>query len=150
MTVSEPGRPSPVVPRLTHATIEDIIISKEEVERQLQATDSKKALGPDGLSPHILKHCASPLAVPVTAIFQLCLSTGKWPALWKVARVAAIHKKATKTEPKNDRPVSLLPVLGKTLESLIVKRLSTHLDNYRLLSNRQFGFLPTGQPTTSY
>ena len=140
MTVSDPGRLPPAVPRLTNATIEDVILSTEEVKKQLQSIDSNKALGPDGVSPHILKNCAAQLAAPVTAIFQLCLSTGKWPSLWKVARVAAIHKKAVKTEPKNYRPVSLLPVLSKTLESIIAKRITTFLDKHRLLSNRQFGF----------
>lgn len=61
----------------------------------------KKALGLDGISTHILNNSASQLAAPVTAIFQLCLDTGKWLSFWKVARVAATHKKTRKTKPKS-------------------------------------------------
>lgn len=82
MTIPDPGRPSPALPHLTYATIEDIIISREELKRQLQDIDIKKALGPDGVSPHILKNCASQLAAPVTAISACALVNGppfgKW------------------------------------------------------------------------
>ncbi|KAG0716762.1 hypothetical protein GWK47_008925 [Chionoecetes opilio] len=70
MTVSDPDRLPPAVARLTNATLDTITLTTEEVMRQLQLVDPKKALGPDGVSPHILKHCAAQLAAPVTDIFQ--------------------------------------------------------------------------------
>ncbi|KAG0727741.1 hypothetical protein GWK47_033998 [Chionoecetes opilio] len=80
MTVSDPDRLPPAVARLTNATLDSITLTTEEVKRQLQLVDPKKALGPDGVSPHILKHCAAQLAAPVTDIFQYCLSTGRHPS----------------------------------------------------------------------
>ena len=142
MTVPDPGRVPPIMPNLTNAALNSITITTEDVRRQLQMIDPKKALGPDGVSPHILKNCAMQLAFPVTAIFQCCLSTGKWPSLWKIARVAAVHKKGKKTEPKNYRPISLLSVLGKALETIIANRLAIFINKHHLLSNRQFGFRP--------
>ena len=142
MTVPDPGRPPPAVPRLTKATLDTIAITQEEVKHQLSSIDTKKALGPDGVSPHILKNCAAQLAAPITTIFQNCISTSKWPSSWKTARVAAIHKKAKKTEPRNYRPISLLSVLGKALEAIIARKVTSFLDKHRLISNRQFGFRP--------
>ena len=139
MSVPDPMRPPPATTLLTTDTLDAINISTE-VRKHLQQLDPKKALGPDGVSPHILKHCADELAAPVTAIFRCCLSTGKWPTHWKVARVAAIHKKGTKTEPKNYRPISLLSVLGKVLETIIANRITAFFTSHYMLSERQFGF----------
>ena len=140
MTVSDPERHPPAVPHLTNASLQSITLTTEEVKQQLISVDVKKALGPDGLSPHVLKHCAAQLAGPITTIFQNCLDTSVWPALWKRANVAAIHKKGKKTDPSNYRPISLLSVLGKALESIIAKRITSFFTAHRIISNRQFGF----------
>lgn len=93
MTVSDPERCPPAVSNLTNVTLDTITLTTEEVKRQLLQVETKKALGSNEVSLHILKHCATQLATPVTTIFPCCLSIGTWPSLWKVARVPAIHKK---------------------------------------------------------
>ena len=108
--------------------------------RQLQQVDPSKALGPDNISPHILKHCAAQLATPLTTLFKECLSSRTWPSLWKQARVVPIHKKNTRADPKNYRPISLLSVVGKVFESLLASKITHYLDHHHLLSPKQFGF----------
>ncbi|XP_045105136.1 uncharacterized protein LOC123500494 [Portunus trituberculatus] len=113
MSVPDPERPPPFVPALTNAKLSTITITIEEVRQRLSQVDTNKALGPDNISPHILKHCASQLATPLTAIFQHCITTGVWPTLWKGARVVAIHKRARGLIP---RTIDLSPFsqfLGK-------------------------------------
>ena len=61
----------PAVPTLTKATLGNITITKEKVLQQLKQVDTKKALGLDNISPHMLKRCATQLAT----IFQRCLSS---------------------------------------------------------------------------
>ncbi len=51
-----------------------------------------------------------------------------------------IYKKNYKNDVKNYRPVSLLPVLSKVLESIVASRVTEHLEQHHLLSNRQYGF----------
>ena len=52
----------------------------------------------------------------------------------------ALHKKGSKSEAANYRPVSLLSVVRKVMESIIARRLTTHLESQHLISDRQFGF----------
>ena len=43
----------------------------------------------------MLQLCATEVALPISFIFQKCLSTGTSPDLWKRANVQPIHKKTT-------------------------------------------------------
>ena len=52
------------------------------------------------------------------------------------------HKKNSKSEPSNYRPISLLSVVGKLLEQVVAGVICQHLSEHRLLSDRQFGFRP--------
>ncbi|XP_063881678.1 uncharacterized protein LOC135111930 [Scylla paramamosain] len=63
--------------------------------------------------------------------------SGKWLVLCQYTRTM---KK--KTVAKNYRPVSLLPVLSKVLESIVASRVTEHLEKHHLLCGRQFGFRP--------
>lgn len=140
MSVPDPLRAPPKLPSLTRASLESLTVTTEEVKNLLLQIDPKKALGPDNISPHLLKRCAGQLALPLTTIFNNILSTSKWPTLWKKARVVAIYKKKGKQDPKNYRPVSLLSTVGKILESLITTKLTAFLDAHHLLNSKQFGF----------
>ena len=62
------------------------------------------------------------------------------PAQWKVANVIPYFKKGDKHSLSNYRPISLLSVLSKVMEKLINKSMWKHLENHKLISDRQFGF----------
>uniref|UniRef100_A0A0P4VPD5 Reverse transcriptase domain-containing protein n=1 Tax=Scylla olivacea TaxID=85551 RepID=A0A0P4VPD5_SCYOL len=100
---------------------------------------SKKSMGPGNINPHLLKRCAAKLATPLTQLCRECLTSQTWPALWKQARVVAVHKRGSRTNPKNYRPIPLLSVVGKTLEILITRKVTAFLDADHL-NYRQFGF----------
>ena len=140
MSVPDPSLPPPDVPSLTKASLECFTVTEEEVKHHLLQTDPNKALGPDNISPHMLKKCAVQLAPPLTTIFNNILTSRKWPSQWKEARVVAVHKKFSKRDPKNYRPISLLSTVGKILEALITTSITTFLDSQYLLSPKQFGF----------
>ena len=140
MTCPDPKCAPPPVPVLTKATLGNITITTEEVFQQLQKLDPKKALGPDNISPQLLKRCAAQLAGPLATIFQRCILAQQWPSQWKVARVCAIHKKKRRDDPQNYCPISLLSVVGKVFESIISAKITTFLDSHHLLNSRQFGF----------
>lgn len=80
---------------------------------------------------------------PVLAdIFNTSLSTGIFPSILKLARVITIHKGKSNKIVNNFRPISLLPLLSKIIESLIKTRIITFLDNNQILYKNQFGFRP--------
>ena len=54
-----------------------------------------------------------------------------------------IHKKNSRSEPSNYRPVLLLSVVGKVLERIVAEVICQNLSENHLLSDRQFGFRPS-------
>ena len=140
MCVADPDRPPHVPPQLVSETIMSVKTSAEEVRVLLRDLDEKKAVGPDSISPHLLRQCAEELAPPLATIFNNSFRSSMWPTMWKVSSVVPIHKKNSKSEVKNYRPVSLLPVLSKVLETIVVSRLTRHLEKHHVMSTRQYGF----------
>ena len=58
----------------------------------------------------------------------------------KSAKVTPIHKKESKLNHLNYRPISLLSVFSKIFEKLIYLRIYLFLTKNNLISNKQFGF----------
>ena len=72
------------------------------------------------------------------------LQLGVHPASWKAARVLPVPKPgADPHAAKGYRPIALLNVLSKVLESLMTDRMSYILETRHLLSDRQQGFRQT-------
>ena len=141
MTVKDPLKPAPTLPPRTKKVLTSLDIQDASIAKALARLNTSKAVGPDGVSPHTLHHCSKELAPVLGTIFRRCLLQGVWPRLWKVAKIVPAHKNSTKTLPKNYRPISLLPILGKVFEELLVSSIQDHLNKNRLLSQHQFGFL---------
>ena len=59
-----------------------IRISSKDVTFALSELNTKKAYGPDGIPPVVLKTCASELAPCLGKLFRLCLSTSTFPSCW--------------------------------------------------------------------
>ena len=140
MTIPEPERTIPALPHIIKDTLTDIKVSEVEIKNALLKMDEKKASGSDNISPRLLRQCASELARPLASLFSHCLQTGTWPTAWKTSNVVPVHKKGGKNVVKNYRPVSLLPVLSKVLESIVTSRITEHTNKHHLLCVRQFGF----------
>ena len=83
------------------------------------ADATSKSTGIDGISSKMLK-CAS-LVSSSTAhllnnLFNLSITTGTFPAAWKVGRITPIPKGTNKLHPSGYRPISVLPVVTKLIE----------------------------------
>ena len=98
--------------------------------------------GSDNISLRFLKE-SLPVIIPyLTCIVNTSIVTGIFPESWKHAIVVPIFKTGDVMEPKDYRPISLLPIISKVLEKVIAAQLASHLENNHLLSNTQHGFRP--------
>ena len=59
----------------------------------------------------------------LSELFNLCLSTGTYPDLMKVAEVIPIFKKGQKDKMTNYRPISLLSQFNEVFEKLLHSRI---------------------------
>jgi hypothetical protein len=115
-------------------------IEEEMVEKQLNGLILKKATGIDQISAKLLKAASPIIAKPLTTIFNLSISGGVVPTMWKTARVTAIHKSGDLNTLSNYRPISVLPLLSKIIEKHVHTHLYKYLTDHNLLHSAQSGF----------
>ena len=90
----------------------------------------------------MLKICGDSICELLEMIFKQVLLTSVFPSEWKKGNTAPIHKKGAKQNIKNYRPVSLLPICGKTFERLILNEMFIYFSANKLISKNQYGFQP--------
>ena len=81
------------------------------VQKLLEDINSSKSEGLDNLTGKSLRDGASVLAASISDLCNLSISLSIFPDDCKIAKLKPICKKESKTEPKNYRPISLLPLI---------------------------------------
>ena len=76
-------------------------------------------MGIDNLGGRFLRDGAKVLAKSITEIFNLSVEKSVFPDACKIAKLKPLYKKGSKLEPKNYRPISLLPIVSKIFEKLV-------------------------------
>ncbi len=92
----------------------------EDVNRVFRRQKSRKASGPDGISPAYLKVCADQLAPTFTQIFNRSLELCEVPCCFKRSTIIPVPKKPKITGLNDYRPVALTSVVMKSLERLVL------------------------------
>ncbi|KAK3562861.1 hypothetical protein QTP86_010779 [Hemibagrus guttatus] len=124
---------TPHPPPLTPLTIKE-----EEVNRLFKRLNTRKATGPDSVSPSLLKHCANQLSPVFTDIFNTSLETCHVPACFKTSAIVPVPKKTKITGLNDYRPVALTSVVMKSFERLVLSYLKDITDP--LLDPLQFAY----------
>ena len=90
----------------------NINITESDGVDLLNILDISKAIGPDGISPRILKERASILKYPLYKIFNISRQSRVFPSDWKKANVCPVFKKDSPALLQNYRPISLISIVG--------------------------------------
>jgi len=123
----------------TNSTTDSINFTEDEVYSALSSLDSTKATGIDGISPAVLKNCASVLTKPLCYLFSLIILCCCLPSEWKTHCIIPIFKSGNKSIVSNYRPISLLCIVSKVLERIIYNKVIISISNQ--ISTSQFGFM---------
>ena len=114
-------------------------VSENEVTNYIKSIPIDKSIS-DIVPLKIIRQILPSIIKPLTHIINLSLSTGTMPNLCKIAVVTPIHKEGNPADPGNYRPISILPILGKTVEFFVNNQLTQYLDEKGLISKNQYGF----------
>lgn len=102
----------------------EISLNKHYVYQKMPKLPSITSCGPDNIPSIILKECAAELAVSLTNIFNLSLSTGTFPTEWRTSYVTPIYKK--KNQIRNYRPIAKISLIPKLLKMLVYHEIRHH------------------------
>lgn len=113
-----------------------------EVQKAIKyKINTKKSPGYDLITGKILNELPKKAIVFLTALFNSVLRTSHIPNQWKVAQIIMIPKPGKPpTEVSSYRPISLLPIISKLFEKLLLSRMNPHIAQEELIPEHQFGF----------
>ncbi|KAL4104035.1 hypothetical protein QTP88_019348 [Uroleucon formosanum] len=112
---------------------------EEEVHLALKNVKNGKAAGVDGILPEFIKNLGPRSRLWLARFFTSVANKGTLPKAWREAKVVAILKpNKPGNDPRNYRPISLLSVIYKLFERLLLRRMSPLLD--RTIPMEQAGF----------
>lgn len=117
-------------------------VSPREVHSEITKNiNTKKSPGFDLISGEVLHNLPRKALVKLTNLINAALRLKYVPDLWKVAEVIMIAKPG---KPCHDvtsyRPISLLPIMSKLFEKLLLKRLKPIIEAKNIIPEYQFGF----------
>ena len=117
-----------------------VCITEETIKKLSCCLDVSKVLGMDEIFPRFLKDGTEVLAKPICDIINLSIKLSTFPDKYKIANLTPLFKKGSKTDPRNYRPISLLPLISKLIEKAIHIQTQEYLDKNGLIYKFQSGF----------
>lgn len=126
----------PVLPVDVHASN---ICNEASVYNLLNRLNTSKACGSDGIHSIFLKMSADVICSPVCHIINSSFASGVFPKIWKIADVFPLPK-CTPVKKDALRPISLLPVLSKICERIVLNKFGDNL--VQLYDDFQFAYRP--------
>ena len=114
--------------------------TSQEIKSIIDSLDLKKSMGPASVPSFILKTYKDFFSKWLSKLVNLSFQQGVFPDVLKTAEVIPIHKKGSKLDHGNYRPISLLSIFSKIFEKSIYVRIFNYLVKHKLIYNKQFGF----------
>ena len=105
--------------RACHLSLKSV--HPDEVLKIVKGLKNTKSTGLDDIDATTLKLVISDILPAVTHVINLSLLNLEFPNKWKLAKVVPLLKKDDPLNPKNYRPVALLPIMSKILERVVFK-----------------------------
>ena len=99
-------------------------MTDSDIRQCIKTIKIKNCEGVDRIPQRILVDGVDHLVSPLTYLFKLIYTQKELPAQWRMAKVTPIHKKGSKNDVINYRPISNLCSTSKIFEKLILKRIN--------------------------
>ena len=115
-------------------------MDKTEIENVISSLLSNKSVGCNSIPTKILKLLKNDISSQLSELFNISFSSGVFPSILKTAKVVPEHKKDSKLDFSNYRPISLLSNIENFLERLMHNRIYKFFSDNNLIYSLQFGF----------
>ena len=120
------------------------------VDKIIKELNNSKSSGLDNVDTYIIK-LIRPYIVAITHIVNTSLSSGQFPAKYKIAKVIPLHKgkEAPSSQPKSYRPISILPVVSKVIERVVQTQITSYMNNAQLFHPNHHAYRSFHSTTTA-
>ena len=115
-------------------------VTDEEIIEIVKDAKTKYSKDHDSIDMSLVKLVIPYIVKPLKHIFNNSLPKGVFSDSMKIARVIPIFKTGDVQEFSNYRPISILPQFSKILENIFHSRLTSFMNEKRLLYVGQYGF----------
>ena len=117
-----------------------IVVTNQAIHSQISSLKSNKAKGPDNISPKLLKLADETIVPSLTDICHISAKTCSVPKSWKTGKITPIFKKDKEEEKSNYRPISLLCIPSKIMETAVADTLTLHMTINNLFNPFQWAY----------
>ena len=114
-------------------------VTADEIKRTIMSLPNNKFPGPDKISMRTIKDSLPHILIPLTNIINNSLLSSVYPDAWKLAEIIPILKEGDHELAPNNRPISLLPIVSKMCEKVVLRQYSEYLHKHNILSSHQSG-----------
>ena len=122
------------------STFHTFDFDENDVIEAIDEVDSCSATAENDIPAKVIKSCKTSLAKAFTLLWKDSFNCSVIPKCYKEQTIAPIHKKDSKSDPANYRPISLTSHVIKIYERVMRKNLVHYLEENNLLTNKQHGF----------
>ena len=115
-------------------------VSSVSILKILKEFRTNKATGVDNLAGRFLEDGSNILCTHIAKICNLSIKLNSFPDKCKAAKIKPLYKKGLKTDSKNLRSISLLPLISKIIERIIHDQTMNFLSDNNVLYKYQSNF----------
>ena len=117
------------------------LITEEDMRDIIQKAKPDKYPGVDEIPNCFLQAMGEPLIKALQALITAVFRASYYPKSFRVARTIVLHKpsKPDYSDPGAWRPITLLSTIGKVIETLAARQLSSLAEREGLLPDSQMG-----------
>ena len=115
-------------------------VHPDTVDKLIGNLRNSGSVGLDYIDTGIIKLVKNEILPAVTHIINLSIKHSRFPSQFKKAKVVPLHKSGDKLNPKNYRPVSILPVFSKLLERAVFLQMINYFESNNLIHPNHHGF----------
>ena len=110
------------------------------VVRDILNSFKDKSCSINQIPTSVYKFISNLISPILCSLINRSVFTGRFPECLKTAKVVPLFKSGERTNPKNYRPISVLPFLSKVFERAVHAQLYSYFEKKAILCNNQFGF----------
>ena len=115
-------------------------LHNESIEKCIKMMRNDCSTGYDHIPASFIKPVSEFLFSPTTFVINNFIKINQFPDIWKLTRITPIPKIRLPVQLKDYRPVSILPILSKIYERVVLEQITTFIEKKLMYHHYQSGY----------